>query len=156
MENKSRCYGAPELSEFSSSRKKFFPHDIYFITSFVSLNLLHPFQPSPQPPFLWQPPVWPSLFMSFQIPYRSWIGPGISDNKESACNVGDLGLIPGSGRYPGEGTGNPLQYSCLGNLMDREAWQGCKESDTTERSSLVLYKMHVKTIQTQSRYIKKI
>ena len=38
--------------------------------------------------------------------------------KEFACNVGDTGLIPGSGRYPGEGNGNPLQYSCLENSMD--------------------------------------
>ena len=42
-----------------------------------------------------------------------------SDGKESACNVGDLGLIPGSGRSLGEGNGYPLQYFCLGNLMDR-------------------------------------
>ena len=48
--------------------------------------------------------------------------PGGSDGKESACNAGDLGLIPGSGRSPGEGNGNPLQYSCLENPMDREAW----------------------------------
>ena len=48
---------------------------------------------------------------------------GGSVNKESACNAGDLGLIPGSGRSPGEGNGNPLQYSCLGNLMDRGAWR---------------------------------
>ena len=44
-----------------------------------------------------------------------------SAGKESACNAGDLGLIPGSGRFPGEGNGNPLQYSCLENPMD-EAW----------------------------------
>ena len=43
--------------------------------------------------------------------------PGGSDGKESACNEGDLGLIPGSGRSPGEGNGNPLQYSCLENPM---------------------------------------
>ena len=48
--------------------------------------------------------------------------PGGSDSKESACDVGDLGSIPGSGRSPGEGNGNPLQYSCLENPMDREAW----------------------------------
>ena len=42
--------------------------------------------------------------------------------KESACNAGDLGSIPGSGRFTGEGHGNPLQYPCLENLMDREAW----------------------------------
>ena len=48
--------------------------------------------------------------------------PGGSEVKGSACNVGDWGSIPGSGRSPGEGNGNPLQYSCLGNPMDRGAW----------------------------------
>ena len=46
---------------------------------------------------------------------------GGSDGEESACNAGDLGWIPGSGRSPGERNGNPLQYSCLGNPMDRGA-----------------------------------
>ena len=45
-----------------------------------------------------------------------------SEVKASACNGGDLGSIPWSGRSPGEGNGNPLQYSCLENPMDREAW----------------------------------
>ena len=49
--------------------------------------------------------------------------PGGSDCKESACNSGAMGLIPGSGRSPGEGNGNPLQYSCLENPMDRGAWR---------------------------------
>ena len=49
--------------------------------------------------------------------------PGGSDRKESACNEGDPGLIPGSGRSPGEGNGNPVQYSCLENSMDRGAWR---------------------------------
>ena len=48
--------------------------------------------------------------------------PGGSEVKASACNAGDLGLIPGSGRSPGEGNGNPLQYSCLENPMDGRAW----------------------------------
>ena len=48
--------------------------------------------------------------------------PDGSEAKASACNVGDLGSIPGSGRSPGEGNGNPLQYSCLENPMDRGAW----------------------------------
>ena len=43
--------------------------------------------------------------------------------EESACNAGDLGSIPESGRSPGEGNGNPLQYSCLENPMDRGAWK---------------------------------
>ena len=46
-----------------------------------------------------------------------------SDGKESACNAGDPGLIPGLGQSPGGGNGNPLQYSCLENPKDREAWQ---------------------------------
>ena len=49
--------------------------------------------------------------------------PGGSDGKESACNSGDLGLIPGLGRSPGEGNDYPLQYSGLENSMDRGAWQ---------------------------------
>ena len=48
---------------------------------------------------------------------------GVSGNKESTCNIGDLGLIPESGRSLGEGNGNPLQYSCLENSVDRGAWQ---------------------------------
>ena len=47
---------------------------------------------------------------------------GGSDGKASVYNAGDLGLIPGSGRSPGEGKGNPLQYYCLENPMDRGAW----------------------------------
>ena len=66
---------------------------------------------------------------------------GISGGKESACSAADLGLTSGLGRSPGEGNGNPLQYSCLENSMDRGTWQatyspwGCKESDTTEQLS---------------------
>ena len=48
--------------------------------------------------------------------------PGGSDGEESACNAGDQGSIPGSGRSPGEGNGNPLQYSWLENSMDGGAW----------------------------------
>ena len=56
--------------------------------------------------------------------------PGSSDGKESASNAGDPDLTPGSGRSPGEGNGNPLQYSCLENSMDCP-WSH-NESDTTE------------------------
>ena len=48
--------------------------------------------------------------------------PGGSDGKETFCNAEDPGSIPGSGRSPGEGNGNPFQYSCLDNHEDREAW----------------------------------
>ena len=63
--------------------------------------------------------------------------PGNSDSKESACNVGDQGSIPGLGRSPGDRNGNLLQYSCLENPMDRGDWRATvhrvKELDTTER-----------------------
>ena len=68
-----------------------------------------------------------------------FLSSGGSDGKESACNVEDPGSIPGSGRSPGEETGNSLKYSCLENPMDRGAWQaiyspwGRKESNTTEQ-----------------------
>ena len=52
-----------------------------------------------------------------------WGFPGGSVVKNPPANVGDMNLIPGSGRSPREGNGNPLQYSCLGNSMDREAWR---------------------------------
>ena len=62
---------------------------------------------------------------------------GGSDGKESACNVGDLGLISGLGRSPEGGDGNPLQYSCLEKPMDRQVWwaivHGIAKSDTTEQ-----------------------
>ena len=54
--------------------------------------------------------------------YKRGDFPGGSDFKESVCNAGDLGSIPGSERSSGKGNGNPLQYSCLENPMDRGAW----------------------------------
>ena len=83
------------------------------------------------------------LHLPFSLPQMGQPFGG-SAGKEFACNAADLGLIPGLGRSPGEGNGNPLQYSCLENPMDRGAWratyspQGCKESDMTEWLTLSL------------------
>ena len=68
---------------------------------------------------------------SFCVLLLSHSFPCGSAGKESACNLGDLGLIPGLGRHPGEGNGYPNQYSGLENSMDYSPW-GCKELDTTE------------------------
>ena len=62
--------------------------------------------------------------------------PGGSDVKEFACNAGDLGSIPGLGRSPREGNGNPLQYSCLENPMDGGAWQATVHGVAKSRTQL--------------------
>ena len=82
--------------------------------------------------------------------------PGGSEVKASASNAGDPGSIPGLGRSPGEGNGNPLQYSCLENPMDGEAWWAtvhgvAKESDTTEQ----LHYIPGTVIGTRQRLVKK-
>ena len=59
-----------------------------------------------------------------------------SDGKESACNAGDLSSIPGSGRSPGEGNGNPLQYSCPENPMDSGAWRATVHRVAKSRTRL--------------------
>ena len=76
--------------------------------------------------------------------------PGGSEVKASVCNVGDLDSIPGSGRFPGEGNGNPLQYSCLENPMDRGAWwatvHGVEKSQTRLSNFISL---HFTSLQTR-------
>ena len=62
--------------------------------------------------------------------------PFSSVGKGSACSAGDLGLIPGLGRAPGEGNGNPLQYPCLENLMDRGAWWAAVHGVSKSRTRL--------------------
>ena len=73
-------------------------------------------------------------FSRFEVEFRNLGFPGGLEGKESACNGGDPGSIPGSGRSPGEGNGNPLQNSCLENSKDRGAWRatvlGVAESRT--------------------------
>ena len=60
--------------------------------------------------------------------------PGGSAGKESACNAGDPGLVPGWGRSTGKGNNNPLQYSCLENPVDRGAWQATVHGVTKSRT----------------------
>ena len=96
---------------------------IFFLTPLL--------QPHGSPHYFY---TWPVLSLARDFPDF----PGGSDSKASAYNVGDLGSIPGSGRSPGEGSGNPLRHSCLENPMDGGAWWAtvhgvAKESDTTER-----------------------
>ena len=62
------------------------------------------------------------VFLINLLPLLSKDFPGGSDGKASVYSAGDLGLIPGLGRFPGEGDGNPLQYYCLENPMDRGTW----------------------------------
>ena len=91
--------------------------------------------------------VWKIVRLTIRISVSFWkskenfsfllIFPGGSDSKEFDCNAGDMGLIPGSGRFPGEGNGNPLQYSCLENPWTEESGRlqsmGRKELDMTEQ-----------------------
>ena len=79
------------------------------ITSMIGLKT----KPSSKPP-----PSWLISYLSSFIRFPQWLS-----SKESAYHRGNVCLIPGSGRSPEEGNGNPLQYSCLGNPMDRIAWQ---------------------------------
>ena len=85
-------------------------------------------------PFL--PTAWTGSFC-YCPPSMSF--PGDSDNKESACNAGDPGSVPGWGRSPGEGNGYPLLYSCLENPMDRGAWQATFHGVAKSRAQLSDY-----------------
>ena len=108
-----------------------FPSSLYLLTSVQpgsQLTRLSSGQPRPTLPDA------QILTSSHPACWLSWWLSG----KQSACNEGDAGLIPELGRPPGEGNGNPLQYSCLGNPVDREAWwatvHGVAESDMTSLS----------------------
>ena len=68
--------------------------------------------------------------------------PGGSDGKESACNAGDPGLIHGWGRHPGEGNGNPLQYSCLENPKDGGAWRTTVPGVAQSQTRLSYFHFH--------------
>ena len=85
---------------------------------------------------------------------------GGSDGKASACNAGDLGLITGMGRSPGEGNGNPLQYSCLKNSMDGGAWQATAHVVAKVQTRLsnftftfsFLYILYIPSLTTRHEY----
>ena len=82
------------------------------------------------------------LFASCHHYFIKWLlilSPASSDGKESTCHVGDPGLIPGSGRSPGEGYDNPLQYCCLGNSMGRGAWRATFHRVTKSQTQLRPY-----------------
>ena len=78
----------------------------------------------------------PPAFMGF---------PGGSDGKESTSNSGELGLIPGLGRSPGEGHGSPLQYSCLENPMDRGAWRATVHRVAKSQTQLCYFHLYTTT-----------
>ena len=84
------------------------------------------------------------LSFAFSVLFQGF--PCSSVNKESACNARDPGLMPGSGRSPREGNGNPLQYPCLENPIDRGALQAMVDEVTRVRHDLVT-KSHIISIQ---------
>ena len=84
------------------------------------------------------------------IHITTYDSPGGSDGKESFCNVGNPGSIPGSGRSPGEGNGNPLQYSCLENFMGRGAWRTTVHGVSKSQTQLSDQDFHFH-VYTQSR-----
>ena len=101
-----------------------------------SLNVKITSQPSVFEFYLTAPakPYWRFQMSMYQSEVYGF--PGGSEVKASACNAGDLGSIPGSGRSPGEGNGNPLQYSCLENPMDGGSWWAAVHGVTKSRTRL--------------------
>ena len=86
-------------------------------------------------------------FLFFLIrSFLTWF-PWLLDGKESTCDAGDRGSIPGSGRSPREGNGNPLQYSCLENAMDRGAWRATVNGVAESRTHLSNQHFHFQTQQ---------
>ena len=114
---------------FSSTDKEFSNHDSYLKLKLIILYLCYCFQKFQQKT---DAHLSKRIWSQFQYCLRV-----SSDSKESACNAGDSSLIPGLGRSPGEGNGNPLQYSCLENSMDRGAWQAIVHGVARVRHNLV-------------------
>ena len=86
--------------------------------------------------------------MHIKYPAALLLGlPCSSSDKASACNAGDQGSVPGSGRFSGEGIGNPLQYTCLENSMDREAWWAIVLGIAKSRTRLTNTHTHTKPLE---------
>ena len=85
--------------------------------------------------------------------YQQSAFPGGSDGKVSAYNAGDLGSIPGLGRSPGEGNGNPLQYSCLENPMDGGAWLATVHGVAKSQTQLSDFTITITNNQNLRKYI---
>ena len=90
--------------------------------------------------------------------------PDGSDGKEPACNVGDLGSVPGLGRSPGEGHGNPLQYFCLENPMDGGSWRATlhvvterwTQLSTAQQHSTSIFTLHARIFKQQEENLTKL
>ena len=99
--------------------------DFYYVEVWTSLVAQLVKNPPEMQETLVQSLVWEDPLKRDRLPTPVFLGfPGGSDSKESACNVGDLGFIPGLGRSPGGGHGNPLQYSCLENPHGQRSLEG--------------------------------
>ena len=99
------------------------------------------------------------LFSVYVVPSLDF--PGGSDSKEPVYNAGDLGSVPGSGRSPGEGNGDPLQYSCLENSVDRGTWRAIVHGITKSQTWLSDWYFHFSLmvrliLESQDRKRKKI
>ena len=94
----------------------------------------------------WWPPEAVEVIERFDSPPRGWLGRGASQwlSDKSVCNAGNAGSIPRSGRCPGGGHGNPLQYSCLGNPMDRGAWWAAVQGVAKSQTQLKRLSMHTR------------
>ena len=90
--------------------------------------------------------------------------PDGSDGKEPACNVGDLDSVPGLGRSPGEGHGNPLQYFCLENPMDGGSWRATlhvvterwTQLSTAQQHSTSIFTLHARIFKQQEENLTKL
>ena len=106
------------LKSFSNTTVQ--KHQFFSVQLFLLVQFSHPYMATEKIIALTR---WTLLVMSLLFDMLFMDFPGGSDSKASIYNVGDLDSIPGLGRSPGEGNGNPPQYSCLENPMDRRAWQ---------------------------------